>query len=123
MSSRFTHKLPNRFFTNYTVSHIVFIFWLVPGGPQDHLHLVAKIICQRTISDGSAPRVSPHTSILFVILTYQDGRLMVATLFDNGILLPTSFEILVSDVIHGYVLPIVRISLKRSCHVKATDFI
>ena len=41
----------------------------------------------------------------------------------NGILLPTSFEILVSDVIHGYVLPIVRISLKRFCHDKATDFI
>ena len=56
---------------------------------------------------------------------------MVATWlyqFDNGILLPTSFEILVSDVIHGYVLPIVRISIRKyptklSCHDKATDFI
>jgi len=48
---------------------------------------------------------------------------MVATFFDDGILLPTSFEILASDVIHGYVLPIVRISLKLSCHDKATDFI
>jgi hypothetical protein len=48
---------------------------------------------------------------------------MVATLFDDGILLPTSFEILASDVIDGYVLPIVCITLKkRSCHIRATDF-
>jgi len=38
---------------------------------------------------------------------------MVATWFDDGILLPTSFEILVSDVINGYVLPIVRISINQ----------
>ena len=79
---------------------------MVPGGPQDHLHLVAKIICQRTINDGSAPRVSLHTGTLFVVPTYQDEGLMVAFWFDDGILLPTSFETLVSDVIKGDVLPV-----------------
>ena len=79
---------------------------MVPGGPQDHLHLVAKIICQRTINDGSAPRVSLHTGTLFVVPTYQDEGLMVAFWFDDGILLPTSLETLVSDVIKGDVLPV-----------------
>ena len=51
---------------------------------------------------------------------------MVATQLyrsDNGNLLPTYFEMYVSDVINGYVLPRVYISLKHSCHVKAVDFI